>query len=629
MAILIPGKRFYRQPLPSEPVFIAPQWRKDFAYAVIGNRQTAVPGLVGGRFGGQKGYAVVPSKFGTLVGRKFAANGSGDTLGLNTFTANATGLVQPSYLAIVYPQSPQAWAGITVHADRSGLIVTATGLNIRRVHASGVYYNTIFSPEPTLTNNAVNVVVATAQSTAGSYVGNHRVVVNNALFWNTTSEYVSSTQAIGGASLIGQDSYDTSRTWVGTIPLVVCWNRSLSDAELYALSYDPWQVFVTRSFYSSRAIWLDSAAAGGDATVTPTAISALAVAKGVLTSSADVSVALTGVAATAAAGSLSPGIAVALTGQAVTVAAGTATPSISTALVGKTATVGLGAIAPAISTVLAGQVAALARGLLTPGIQFTLSGQATTVAAGTLATTLSSALTGTTVTVAAPTSISSSLGGDAEVVLVGTFASVAAGTLASSVSLSPALTGTTATVGAGTLATTLATALTGTTATVSRGALASTLSVALAGTSVSVAVPASIDSEVAGSPTAALTTKLVTVTPGVLTSSASVTVALVGQAVSAGRGAISAVPELSVALIGASVGVARGTLSPGLAALLAGSTIVVTPGLIGVQTEASATFELVGQSVTVSTGNFVLLVPTIQALKYPLFVTTKVDDLVV
>ena len=443
--------------------------------------------------------------------------------------------------------------------------------------------------------------------------------------WHYAAEpFVTGTKVCPG----GSNGTGTMVEWNGTVELNVLFGVALSAPEIAFLSQNPWQLFEP----IRRAVFFAPAAAGGtDVNVTPTAISSVVVARGALTASASVSVVLTGVAATAAAGSLSPGIAVSLTGVTTTVAAGTATPSISTALAGKTATVGLGAIASAISTVLAGQVAALARGLLTPGIQFQPVGQATTVAAGTLATTLSSALTGTTVTVAAPATISSSVGGNADATLVGTFASVAAGTLAPSASVSVALTGVATTVGKGTLATTLATALTGTTATVSRGALAPSTSVsaALTGKTASVAVPASIDSEVAGSPTAALTTKLVTVTPGVLTSSASVTVALVGQAVSAGRGAISAVPELSVALIGASVGVARGTLSPGLAALLAGSTIVVTPGLIGVQTEASATFELVGQSVAVGLGNFVLLVPTIQALKYPLFVTTKVDDLVV
>jgi hypothetical protein len=104
---------------------------------------------------------------------------------------------------------------------------------------------------------------------------------------------------------------------------------------------------------------------------------------------------------------------------------------------------------------------------------------------------------------------------------------------------------------------------------------------------------------------------------------------LVGQTVSVARGAISAIPETQVALTGVSVSVARGALSPGLATLLAGSTIVVNPGLLGIQAQANATAALLGKSVSVNTGNFVLFIPTIQALKYPLFVTTKVEDLVV
>ena len=74
------------------------------------------------------------------------------------------------------------------------------------------------------------------------------------------------------------------------------------------------------------------AGAAGDVSVTPTAVSALVVAQGSVTSSASVSVTLTGTSLTVARGSLSPGISVALTGVTTTVAAGVTTPSISTAL---------------------------------------------------------------------------------------------------------------------------------------------------------------------------------------------------------------------------------------------------------------------------------------------------------
>jgi hypothetical protein len=269
VAILIPGKRFYRQPLNSEPVFIAPQWRKDFAYAIIGNRQMLVPGLVGGRFKEQRNYAVVPSKFGTLMGRKFAASGGGDTLDIDTFTAITGGNVQASYLAIVYPQSPQDYCSIIDHADKSGLqMVGGSGLNVRQVQTGGLGYNYTFSPEPTLTNNAVNVVATTLQSVGGAYItGNCRIALNGKLYWNTAAAYVSHGTTIGGAStLLGKNYYAANRNWSGTIPLVAVWNRSFTDAELYALNNDPWQVFVTRSFYSNRSIWLDSAAAGGGTT---------------------------------------------------------------------------------------------------------------------------------------------------------------------------------------------------------------------------------------------------------------------------------------------------------------------------------------------------------------------------
>jgi len=99
-----------------------------------------------------------------------------------------------------------------------------------------------------------------------------------------------------------------------------------------------------------------------------------------------ISLPLTGNAATASAGSLGvPGnVTVALTGNQATTQAGTLTPGISAALIGEAATMGAGSVTPGISVLAVGNEAVSHSGALTAGLSVGLTGQALTAAVGAL-----------------------------------------------------------------------------------------------------------------------------------------------------------------------------------------------------------------------------------------------------
>jgi len=138
-----------------------------------------------------------------------------------------------------------------------------------------------------------------------------------------------------------------------------------------------------------------------------------------------VSVAMTGLSATASRGTASPAVAPALTGQAASSARGTLGPAVSVALTGLAATVQQGTVTPpAGGNALTGQQATTSQGTPVPSVSVALSGLAASVAGGSLA-------------------------GSTSPPLGGLSASVAAGTMAAAVSVPVA--GSVATVGLGTL----------------------------------------------------------------------------------------------------------------------------------------------------------------------------------
>lgn len=105
---------------------------------------------------------------------------------------------------------------------------------------------------------------------------------------------------------------------------------------------------------------------------------------------------LTGQAATASGGTLTPNIQYKLTGQAATVSGGSVTGVVSYgwALVGQSCTVSQGAFQP----LLQGQIATIVEGTITPAISYQLTGQVATIAQGVVQPTKFVALVGQQVT---------------------------------------------------------------------------------------------------------------------------------------------------------------------------------------------------------------------------------------
>lgn len=154
-----------------------------------------------------------------------------------------------------------------------------------------------------------------------------------------------------------------------TTPLMVLWNRALTDAEHQSLALNPWQLFVA----PARQFYIESV--GG---------------------SPDVTLALTGQAATASAGTLGVSTNKALTGQGATAAQGNVSvgSDVTVALSGQAMTGATGTLAPSTTVPLAGSAAAASAGTLVSGASVSLTGQAGTSATGTLTQSRTIALVG-------------------------------------------------------------------------------------------------------------------------------------------------------------------------------------------------------------------------------------------
>ena len=164
----------------------------------------------------------------------------------------------------------------------------------------------------------------------------------------------------------------------------------------------------------------------------------------------DVTVEATGVAGTGAAGSLVPSVAAALTGVAVTGAVGSLVPSVTLAATGVAATAAAGTVAPSTTVGITGVAATGAVGSVTVGADATaaLTGVAATASVGSVVPSASLALTGVAATGAEGSvvpSVSKALTGVAGTGAVGTVTATVGG------NVTAALTGVAATASAGTL----------------------------------------------------------------------------------------------------------------------------------------------------------------------------------
>lgn len=242
-----------------------------------------------------------------------------------------------------------------------------------------------------------------------------------------------------------------------------------------------------------------------------------------------------------------------------------ASADVSFGLTGQAATVTGGTLTPNIAFAMAGQAATSAGGALVPNVAFVLAGQAVTVAQGTPTCVLGVTLTGQAMTTAGGVILFSILGQSATVV-------------------------------EGTLTPLISYQLLGQAATCQQGV-----------------IPFGLIGQAA------------TAVEGVLTPA--IAYVLAGQAASAQQGSLGA--NVARALVGQVATGQQGTLTPGLAYLLAGSSIVVSQGAITGQASGNVTYALIGQQMSVLRGQFTFQFFTVDALRNPLFINTKVSDLTV
>lgn len=262
------------------------------------------------------------------------------------------------------------------------------------------------------------------------------------------------------------------------------------------------------------------------------------------TTTSDVTVALSGAAATASGGTLAPSNSPALSGQAATAAQGsvtasqplvgsaataspgTLTPNTSPALAGASATATPGTATAANSVALAGSGNTAAAGTVTAAFSVAVAGQAATASPGTLSPTAAVGLSGLSCTATAGTAVPS-----ITIALSGLAMTTATGTVSASSPGGSALTGSQVSTATGTLTPSVTFDLTGSGVTASPGAVTATLSKAISGQSATVArgdlVPA------------------VAITPN-------------GQAITASGGALS--PSITGLLAGGGIVVSLGTL---------------------------------------------------------------------
>lgn len=161
-------------------------------------------------------------------------------------------------------------------------------------------------------------------------------------------------------------------------------------------------------------------------------------------------------------------VSVALSGQAATVSAGTLTPTQSLALSGQAATVSAGTLAPTRSLDLSGSAATVSAGALTPARSFSLTGSSVAASAGSFGLSSAVPLVGSGATFSAG-NLTYSAGGNVTLALTGSVITTAAGSLA--LERTFALGGSQVTVSAGTLLLLRSIALAGSSATSAAGTI--------------------------------------------------------------------------------------------------------------------------------------------------------------
>jgi hypothetical protein len=282
----------------------------------------------------------------------------------------------------------------------------------------------------------------------------------------------------------------------------------------------------------------------------------------------DLTLPLTGVAATGSPGTLTPQTSAPLAGVAGTGAVGTVAPQVSLPLAGVLGTGAVGAVAPQASVALAGVAATGAVGTVAPQSSAPLTGVAATGAVGTVTASISGDLT-LPLTGVAGTGAVGAVAPQLSVPLTGVAGAGAVG----SVGIGAALSGVSATGSPGTLAPQASAPLTGVLGTGAVGTVAPQTSIPLTG---------------------------VLGTGAVGTVAPQVSVALLGVA---GTGAVGTVgPQASIALLGVAGTGAAGTASPAISKALTGVAATGAVGTVTASIGGDLTLPLTGVAAAGSVG---------------------------
>jgi hypothetical protein len=307
------------------------------------------------------------------------------------------------------------------------------------------------------------------------------------------------------------------------------------------------------------------------------------------TTSINVTVALTGQAASFALGSVGPTNTVAALGQSAASAAGSVAASNAHSLTGQSAAFAAGALVPSAAIAVAGQSAVFAAGTLAPSATMAVTGILAAFTGGSVAPGLSVNLIGTAALFAAGNVTAP---GNVTVALNGQAATFAAGIVLPNASV--AVSGQSAGLAAGSVVSAFAVPLTGQATVFAAGAATPSTSTALTGLASVFAAGAAVPSSAVP-----LTGKSATFAGGSL--APSLALALVGQPGVFASGTVSPSGALTISLTGQAAAFAAGALGSSRTMAVAGQSAAVTGGTLTPQMSAAAS----GQAATFACGSLV------------------------
>lgn len=291
--------------------------------------------------------------------------------------------------------------GMSASPSAGAITITTTGL------ASFPYVGWVVTEVAGVDTGGTNGSAAVVQSGNNTVNGGTSVTVTLSAFSSVNNGAYCCAYNYGGSSYApdtgwselfdGASNDEPSTQWIATNDTTAVWTFGAPDDA------------------GSIAIEIAAAGGGGDVTL-PLTGSAATYSAGSLATSRTValsgsagtysagtiaparSIALTGSSAAYAAGTLTPSISIALTGEAAAFAAGTITIAgggdVTLALTGSAATFSTGALTPSTTLALVGSSTAFTAGNLAPSLSLSLSGQATTYAVGSMTPSTSIALLG-------------------------------------------------------------------------------------------------------------------------------------------------------------------------------------------------------------------------------------------